>query len=112
MSLAEVAALVEVDLLIRALAVGVTLPPLDVGRPAVLEKMCLRDAMVGVCRWRHGGLVHVALGFARLGVKPLYLTLYLHCIQTWVGYNVSQCIHRHHPLYLPSRSLTRINASR
>ena len=37
----------------------------------------------------------------------LYLPLYLHCIQTWVGYNVSQCIHRHHPLYLPSRSRMR-----
>ena len=47
MSLAEVAALVEVDLLIRALAVGVTLPPLDIGRPAVLEKMCLRGALWG-----------------------------------------------------------------
>ena len=35
---------------------------------------------------------------------PLYLPLYLHCIQTWAGYIVSQCIHRHPPLYLTSRS--------
>ena len=34
---------------------------------------------------------------------PLYLPLYLHCIQTWAGYIVSQCIHRHPPLYLTSR---------
>ena len=68
--------------------------------------------MVGVCRGRHGGLVHVALGFARLGVKPLYLTLYLHCIQTWAGNIVSQCIHRHYALYLASRLLLEVGQRR
>ena len=38
---------------------------------------------------------------------PVLVLLYLHCIcivsRLGVGYNVSQCIHRHHPLYLPSR---------
>ena len=46
-------------------------------------------------RSRDGGCIRV--------VPLLYLPLYLHCIQTWAGYIVSQCIHRHRPLYLTSR---------
>jgi len=60
---------------------------------------------VGVHRhWRHGHFVlYLVLCFTLVYFVPLYLPLYLHCIQTWAGNIVSQCIHRRYALYLASR---------
>ena len=46
---------------------------------------------------------YLVLCFTPVYFVPLYLPLYLHCIQTWAGNIVSQCIHRCYALYLASR---------
>ena len=97
---AQVVALLEVDFLIRAVTVGVTLPPLDVCEACSTPRARSGLGFAAGGMWRSEPR---RLGFRKGGHTTLYLTLYLRCIQTWAGYIVSQCIHSAPPLYLPSR---------